>query len=116
MNTNVMTETDALGESIAFAIRGASSYGKDEATKAVTYATKLFQAGKVDAATFAGVVSRLGNHSATRQHLEKHALIPVAKDGLATAIESADMRFAEAEEKQQEAAMKLGDKPEEKKK
>lgn len=88
-NTQQLTSTDATAACIgAVLASGASSWGKDQATAANRHLVTMFKAGKVDDATFSDVAGRLGNHSATRQHLEKHALLTVQADALATAIKA----------------------------
>lgn len=90
MDTNTakngtLTETDALAQCYAASFP-CSAWGKDQATTANKHAAGLFTAGKIDADTFARVGARLGNHSASRQYLEKHGLLSVDQDALSQAI------------------------------
>ena len=82
----MMTNTELAGFAIASALENASNWGKDQAQAAINICTTAFKAGKVDASEFSLAVARLGNHSATRQHLEKHGLLKTQPDALALAI------------------------------
>lgn len=83
-----MTELEASAHCLFEAIQGAETFGKTQADKLQAEALKLLNDKEIDAATFATVVNRFGNHSATRQRLEKYGWFSrkVAADALETAM------------------------------
>lgn len=84
-----LTETDALAVCIAPVLDGTKSFGAPDAEKACLRLAELFGNKQVDAATFARVNSRIGNHSALRQWAIKQGFIPasnVPADALARAV------------------------------
>ena len=90
-----MSELDASAYCLYEAISGAETFGKAQADKVGEAAQGLLASGKIDAQVFAAVVMRFGNHSATRQRLEKFGWFSrsVAKDALEIAmraLQSAD--------------------------
>ena len=85
---NQMTEVDAAAHCLFEAIQGAETFGKTQADKLSEVAQQLLKDGEIDAPTFAAVINRFGNHSATRQRLEKYGWFArkVAADALETAM------------------------------
>ena len=79
-----MTEVEALALCLVRQL-GGDSFGQKEAEAACNTLAMLFENKRVDAATFARVNSRLGNHSAIRQWGIKMGLI-TAKDAARDAV------------------------------
>lgn len=77
-----MTELEAKAHCIATVLNGEpETWGKAQADAAVSVAKGLLEKGRIDAGTFAGVVSNVaGNHSAKRQQLQSWGLI-ASKEG-----------------------------------
>ena len=94
-----MTETDAAAYCLYEAIQGAETFGKAQADKVGEYAQGLMTAGKIDAAIFAAVVMRFGNHSAIRQRLEKYGWFSrkVAQDALEIAMRKLESEATDPE-------------------
>ena len=88
-----MTETDAMGEALAYALEGATTFGKAECQRAMTRISLLVKQGKLTDADADSARARLGNHSAVRQHGEKHGYIAVEKDALTLAVIAAMERL-----------------------
>lgn len=87
-NADQMTELDAAAHCLYEAIQGAETFGKAQADKVGEIAGNLLDIGKIDTAVFKAVINRFGNHSATRQRLEKYGWFArkVAADALETAM------------------------------
>lgn len=82
-----MTSTEVKAFAIANALsNNPSTWGKDQAATSMTTISKLVKAGKAGDIEADQARSELGNHSATRQYLEKHGLLAVADDALSKAI------------------------------
>lgn len=94
----MMTNTEVVASAIAVALDSCNnqSWGKAQAEQAVQHATKLFSAGKVEAGEFSTAIGRLGNHSATRQYLEKQGLLAPTRDALYNEIVACQERAIEA--------------------
>jgi len=92
---NKLTETDAAAWCLYYAIQGANTFGAAEAKKVADNAQKLASNGAITMLEAMQVVVRFGNHSATRQRLEKFGWF--GKTARADALEVA-MRKLESEE------------------
>lgn len=102
----MMTETEALAACLAVVLAGKpATFGKEHAEKAVSHATKLLGAQRIDAGTFSRVVARLGNHSQVRQWATAHGFIAVQADALETAVSEA---IAKVQEQEAEALKSIG--------
>jgi hypothetical protein len=88
-NKNNMTETQVLAKCIVYGMDGGNTWAKEQAERANKKLVAMLRASEVDDDTFARVSARLGNHSATRQHLEKQGFIKVEADALGVAIREA---------------------------
>jgi hypothetical protein len=72
----MLTETEAVANATALALRGADGWGKTEASKASAALGDMLAKGKIDAPTFANAVMRCtGNHSQRRQQLISWGLV-----------------------------------------
>ena len=91
-----MTDTEVYGEAIGTAIHGASTFGKAECAKAMSVISALVKQGRCDDATADRVRSEIGNHSAIRQHCEKHGLLGADKDAKTIAVEAVMDRIGTA--------------------
>jgi hypothetical protein len=89
-----MTEVEAAAHCLFEAIQGAETFGKAQADKVGEQAQQLLKDGEIDVAMFAAIINRFGNHSATRQRLEKYGWF--ARKVQADALETA-MRKIESE-------------------
>lgn len=97
--TSEMSELDASAYCLFEAIQGAETFGKTQADKVSEAAQGLLASGKIDAAVFAAVVMRFGNHSATRQRLEKFGWFSrkVAQDALEIAMRKLESEATDPE-------------------
>jgi hypothetical protein len=83
----MLTETELMAKALAKPLSSTpNSFGANEAKQAIELATALFQASKVDAATFGRVMVRLGNHSQIRQWAVARGFIGTSDDALTNAV------------------------------
>lgn len=80
----MLTETQAAAECLYSAISESTTFGAGEAKKVASKAQEMLASGLIDAAMFAAIITRFGNHSATRQRLEKYGWFTktIQKDAL----------------------------------
>jgi hypothetical protein len=97
---SMLTETEVMAKAIAKAISGQTTFGKSQCETAMKTVSALVKAGQVSDDDADRARARLGNHSAVRQHLEKHGLITVPADALANAISEETARLVEVEAKE----------------
>ncbi len=71
MSKEQMTDADAAAYCLYRAIEAASTYGAEQAKAVVTHAKFLASKGRITQEQAMDIVVRFGNHSATRQRLEK---------------------------------------------
>ena len=86
MKETSMTDTEVYGQAVGRAIFGEETFGKAQCAKAMTIISSLVKTGRCDDATADRVRAEIGNHSAVRQHCEKHALVRVADDAKTVAV------------------------------
>ncbi len=71
MSTEQMTDTDAAAYCLYRAIEASNTYGAEQAKAVATHAKFLASKGRITQEQAMDIVVRFGNHSATRQRLEK---------------------------------------------
>lgn len=104
-----MTTSEVWGKAVAIALNNATSWGKNEALKALGAVSAMNKAGQCEDAVADEVRADLGNHSSTRQKLEKHGMLPVDDDAKISQLKLAISKLDAAEQAKQDAAMALGD-------
>ncbi len=94
-----MTEVDAAAYCLYEAISGAETFGKTQADKVKEVASNLLATKKIDTDVFASVIMRFGNHSATRQRLEKFGWFSrkVAQDAMEIAMRKLESEATDPE-------------------
>lgn len=84
-----LTTVEALAQCIVVGLgESPTSWAKAQAENALGHLLKLQAAKRIDDGTFKEVFGRLGNHSATRQHLEKQGVLKTEADALGNAIKA----------------------------
>lgn len=97
----MLTDLELKAKSLAAAmVSEPQSFGASQAAIALGHVSKLAKANQCDDATADRVRVFLGNHSAVRQWLVKHAFIVEPADALTNALseEIAKLKEAEVEE------------------
>lgn len=99
-NDMSMTTMEAKAEALAFVLSNEpSTWAKAQSDSASQRLQKLLADGKIDAATFSQAMIELcGNHSATRQLLEKHGVFAVKSEKPAFLVQA--MKRVEAIQKE----------------
>lgn len=108
----MMTVMEAKAEALAFVLSNEpSTWAKVQSDSASQRLQKLLADGKIDAATFSQAMIELcGNHSATRQLLEKHGVFAVRSEKPAFLV-AAMKRVEQIQKELDEMASKTPKKP-----